>query len=58
VSSGGGESADSSSPWSVPDVIGADLGVGYREMALDEARESEALEWANATIADIADESR
>jgi len=30
----------------------------YREMAQDEAREQEALEWAEATIGDVADETR
>jgi hypothetical protein len=28
------------------------------EMAQDEAREAEALEWAEATIGDVADEAR
>jgi hypothetical protein len=39
-------------------VIGKDLEVGYREMAREEAREAEALEWAEATAGDIADETR
>lgn len=34
------------------------LELGYKEMAQDEERESEALEWAEATIGDVADESR
>jgi hypothetical protein len=41
-----------------PHVIGKDLEVGYREMAREEAREAEALEWAEATAGDIADETR
>ncbi len=31
---------------------------GYRQMAQDEGRESEALPWAEATIGDVADELR
>ncbi|MEW6751220.1 MAG: addiction module antitoxin [Candidatus Latescibacterota bacterium] len=30
----------------------------YAQMALDEAREAEALEWAEATAGDVADEPR
>jgi hypothetical protein len=41
-----------------PHVIGADLETAYRRMAQDEVRESEALEWAEATLADVADETR
>ena len=41
-----------------PHVIGTDLETGYRAMAKDEAREAEALEWAEATIGDIADAPR
>jgi hypothetical protein len=41
-----------------PHVVGEDLEAGYRQMARDEAREVEALEWANATVADVADETR
>jgi hypothetical protein len=33
-----------------------ELEAAYQEMAQDEARESEALEWAEATIADVKDE--
>ena len=36
-----------------PYVIGDDLAAGYRAMAEDEARETEALEWAEATIGDV-----
>jgi hypothetical protein len=38
-----------------PHVIGADLEAGYRQMAEDEAREAEALEWAEATLGDLRD---
>ena len=41
-----------------PYVIGKDLDTAYRQMAREEARESEALEWAEATVGDIADETR
>ena len=32
------------------------LDLGYQQMAQDEERESKALEWAEATIGDVADE--
>ena len=41
-----------------PHVIKHSLESAYREMALDEARETEALEWSEATIGDVADEAR
>jgi hypothetical protein len=41
-----------------PHVVGDDLEAAYRQMAADEAREAEALEWAEATIGDVADETR
>ena len=41
-----------------PHVIKHSLEAAYREMALDEARETEALEWAEATMGDVADETR
>ncbi len=41
-----------------PHVIGEDLEAAYRQMAQDEAREAEALEWAEATLMDVADEAR
>ena len=41
-----------------PYVIGKDLEVAYRQMAQEEAREAEALEWAEATVGDVADEAR
>ena len=41
-----------------PYVLGKDLEVAYRQMAQDEAREAEALAWAEATVGDVADETR
>ena len=41
-----------------PHIIGVDLESAYRQMAKDESRESEALEWAEATIGDIGNEAR
>lgn len=41
-----------------PHVMGDDLEVAYRQMAEDEAREAEALEWAEALIGDSADAAR
>ena len=41
-----------------PHVIGADLEAGYQAMAADEARETEALEWSEATIGDVTDAAR
>ena len=41
-----------------PHVVKHSLESAYREMALDEARESEALEWSESTIGDVADETR
>lgn len=38
-----------------PYVVSSDLEASYRAMAMDEAREAEALEWAEATIGDVAD---
>ncbi len=40
-----------------PHVMYQDLESGYRQMAQDEARESEALIWSEATIGDIANET-
>jgi hypothetical protein len=37
-----------------PHVVSADVDAGYAAMAADEARERHALEWAEATIGDIA----
>ena len=41
-----------------PHVLKPDLEAAYRDMAADEAREAEALEWAEATIGDVKDETR
>lgn len=41
-----------------PHVIGKDLELAYKEMARDESREAEALQWAEATVGDLADEAR
>ncbi len=41
-----------------PHVIGKDLEAAYRQMAQEEAREAKALEWAEATVGDVADETR
>ena len=40
-----------------PHVLDAELEAGYRQMATDEEREAEALEWAEATIGDVSDEA-
>ena len=34
------------------------LEAAYRQMAREEAREREALDWAEATLGDVADEAR
>ena len=39
-----------------PHVVTHDLDEAYREMAADEEREREALEWSDGLIADVADE--
>jgi siroheme synthase (precorrin-2 oxidase/ferrochelatase) len=41
-----------------PHVIGRELEAAYRQMAKEEAREAEALEWAEATVGDVANETR
>jgi hypothetical protein len=41
-----------------PHVVGKDLEAAYQQMAQDEAREAEALAWAEATVGDVADEAR
>jgi len=40
-----------------PYVIVQDLESAYKQMSQDEKRESDALEWAEATIGDITDEA-
>ena len=41
-----------------PHVMGSALDEGYRAMAADQVRETEALAWCNALSGDMADESR
>jgi hypothetical protein len=41
-----------------PHVLVRELEAAYRQMAGDEAREAEALQWAEATAGDVADEAR
>jgi predicted CopG family antitoxin len=41
-----------------PHVLQEELMTAYREMAEDETREREALEWAESTAMDVADETR
>jgi len=41
-----------------PHVMGRDREAAYRQMAREEARETGALEWAEATVGDVADETR
>ena len=41
-----------------PHVAASSLDAAYAEMGRDERREAEALEWAEATLGDSADEPR
>ena len=41
-----------------PHVVRQKLEAAYREMAADESRESEALEWAESTLSDVQDDPR
>lgn len=41
-----------------PHVIYQELEAAYKQMAQDEEREAEALEWAEATVGDVSDEAR
>ena len=41
-----------------PYVLRQNLEAAYQQMAQDEARETEALEWSEATIGDVSDEPR
>jgi predicted CopG family antitoxin len=41
-----------------PHVLKHELEAAYQQMAQDEVREAEALEWAEATIGDVRDETR
>jgi predicted CopG family antitoxin len=40
-----------------PHVLHPDLEAAYAEMAQDEEREAQALEWAEATVEDVTDET-
>ena len=42
----------------MPNAMYQDLEAAYKEMAQDEEREAEALEWAEATVGDVSDEAR
>mgnify|MGYP001077811266 CR=1 FL=1 len=41
-----------------PYVLSPELEAAYTQMAQDEEREAEALEWAEATVGDVGDEAR
>ena len=41
-----------------PHVLSHDLEAAYQEMAQDEAREAEAVAWAEATVSDVGDDPR
>ena len=41
-----------------PHVLKRDMYAAYKEMAADRKRESEALDWAEATFRDVSDEER
>ena len=41
-----------------PYVADSTLDEGYRAMAADKARETEAMQWSNALAVDISDEAR
>ena len=41
-----------------PYVLYHELEAAYQQMAQDEAREVEAMEWAEATVGDVSDEAR
>ena len=41
-----------------PHVVQQDLEAAYREMAADEERENEAMEWIEGLIGDVADNPR
>ena len=41
-----------------PHVVGDELVAAYHEMGQDEARETEAIEWSEGLIEDVADEPR
>jgi hypothetical protein len=39
-------------------VLNRNLEAAYKQMSLDEKRESEALEWSEAMMGDVSDEPR
>lgn len=39
-------------------IMDIELEESYRQMAQDEAREAEALDWSEGTLGDVADETR
>ena len=41
-----------------PHVVKKNMYAAYKEMAADQVRESEALEWAEGTFGDVNDEER
>ena len=41
-----------------PHVVKKDMYAGYKEMAADQVRESEALEWTEGTFGDVNHEER
>ena len=41
-----------------PHVVKKNMYAAYKEMAADQVRESEALEWAEGTFGDVYDEER
>ena len=41
-----------------PHVVLKELDAAYRQMAEDEQREAEAMEWADATVGDVSNEAR
>ena len=41
-----------------PHVIEKEIYTAYKEMSIDEVRESEAVEWAEATFGDVNNEAR
>ena len=41
-----------------PQVLFPDLEAAYQQMAEDEEREAEALEWAETTVGDVINEAR
>ena len=41
-----------------PHVVVKDLEAAYRQMAEDEQREAEALQWSESTVGDVSDATR